>query len=296
MELTEPVMRPPQEVTSVILQATQGCTHNDCHFCYVTRGYPFRALQPEQLGQKAMELKRFFAPDSRIYLAGANPFVLPTRMLKDYINVLRKPFPEFSCLTMQSRIDDIGRKSDAELAELKSLGLSHLYIGTENGHEETLKRMNKGHTAKDTVEQLHRLDNAGITYTNFYVIGLGGRGMGQTCALATAEMFNQVHPVRITTTGMTMFANAPVSGMARRGEFTEASEREKIEELRTFLENLKIDVFYDGIHYLNPVHYRFQTSNIEDRRRVLADIDDILNSYSDEDLELMVNRKEMASL
>ena len=296
MEFTEPVMRPPQEVSSVILQATQGCTHNDCHFCYVTRGYPFMAIKPEKLEQDAMRLKRFFAPNTRIYLAGANPFVLPTRILKEYVAALRKVFPEFSCLAMQSRIDDIARKTDTELTELNSLGLNHLYIGTENGHEDTLRLMNKGHTAKDTVEQLRRLDKAGIKYTNFYVIGLGGKGMGQACALATAKMFNQVHPIRITTTGLTMFKNAPVSEMAKRGEFQEASEREKIEELRTFLANLEIDVFYDGIHYLNPVHYRFQTGDKTTKEQVLADIDEILESYSDADLELMVNRRQMVSL
>lgn len=296
MEFLEPVMRPPQEASSVILRGTQGCTHNDCHFCYVSRGFPFMAVKPEQLAQEAASMKRFFAPDARIYLAGANPFALPVSKLKEFIDVLRVSFPEFSCLTMQSRIDDIGKKTDRELEELKNLGITHLYIGTENGHEQTLLRMNKGHSAADTVTQLQRLDFAGIKYTNFYVLGLGGKGLGQSCAKATAAMFNKVNPVRITTTGLTLFDASPVAEMARRGEFVEASEREKIEELRTFLSELEIEVFYDGIHYLNPLHYRFNTGNRLQKKQVLDDIDDILATHSDEELELMVNRNQMKSL
>lgn len=296
MEFTEPQMRPPQEAKSILLRATQGCTYNKCNFCYVSRGYRFGAVTPEQLNGEAAAIRPYFASNSPIYLTGANPYALPPWKLKEYIKVLRSNFPNFSRVSMQSRIDDISRKTDEELAELAGLGLSHLYIGTENGNEEVLALMNKGHTAADTVIQLHRLDGAGISYTNFYVLGLGGKGRGKASGLATAAMFNQVNPQRITTTGMTLFTGAPVREMASAGEFEEASEREKIEELLVFLENLKIDVFYDGIHYLNPVHYRFNNGDRVEKERVLTDIREILANCSDEYLELMVDRKRMVSL
>lgn len=296
MQFTEPQMRPPQEARSLLLRATQGCTYNKCNFCYVSRGYLFGAVKPEDMEKEALDHKPFFAADTPIYLTGANPFALPTRKLKEYLQVLRRHYPDFFRVSMQSRIDDISRKTDAELAELRGLGLKHLYIGAENGNEAVLKLMNKGHTAKDTVEQLKRLDVAGITYTLFYVLGLGGKGQGQASGQATAAMFNQCHPFRITTTGMTLFSDAPVAQMAARGEFVEASEREKIEELQTFLKGLEIDVFYDGVHYLNPLNYRFANSDKKAKEQVLADIENVLQNYSDADLELMANRRAMRSL
>ena len=84
--------------------------------------------------------------------------------------------------------------------------------------------------------------------------------------------------------------------MAKHGEFIEASEREKIEELQIFLKTLAIDTFYDGVHYLNPLNYRFANSDVEKKNLVLADIDEVLRSYSDNELEVMVNRKQMRSL
>lgn len=296
MQFTEPAMRPPQEARSLLPRVSEGCTYNKCKFCNVSRGYRFRVISPDDLDMQLKPMQTYYPSNTPVYLCGSNPFALPAHMLKDYIKVLRKNFPAFSRLSMQSRIPDIGRKSDEELAELRDLGLSHLYIGTENGNEDVLKWMNKGHTAKETVEQLTRLNNAGITFTNFYVLGLGGKGRGRESALATAAMFNMVNPYRITTTGLTLLPNTEIEAMSARGEYIEASEREKIEELYLFLSNLETDSFYDGIHYLNPVNYRFSNKDKIIKKQVLEDLEDLLEKHSDEELELMVNRRLMRSL
>ena len=296
MKFTEPPMRAPQEINSLILQVTQGCTYGKCNFCYTSRGYPFLAVKPEDMEKAAIAQKPFFPSNTPIYLTGANPFVLPNWKLKQYITVLRRHYPNFYRISLQSRIDDIAKKSDTELAELANLGLSHLYIGTENGNDEALAIMNKGYTAKDTVEQLRRLDKAGFTYTNFYILGMAGKGKGQESAKATATMFNQVHPQMITSTAITPFEKAPIASMVQNDEFQMPTEREMIEELRTFLSELKIDTFYDGVHYLNPLNYRFRTGDPVQKRKVLEDIDNILATYSETELELLVNRKAKTSL
>ena len=296
MKFTEPPMRPPQEIRSLILQASQGCTYGKCNFCYTSRGYPFMAVKPEDMEKDALAHKLFFPSNTPIYLTGANPFVLPVWKLRQYINVLRRHYPDFARVSMQARIDDIAKKSDDELRELCSLGLSHLYIGTENGNEKALALMNKGHTASDTIEQLKRLDKCGLTYTNFYILGMAGKGRGHESARATAAMFNQVHPAMITSTAITLFEKAPIAEMARNGLFSMPTEREMIEELRTFLAELKVDTYYDGVHYLNPLNYRFRIGDAEQKRKVLEDIDDILASHTDAELELMVNRRAKLSL
>lgn len=296
MEFTEPVMRPPQEARSLLLRATQGCTYNQCHFCYVSRGYPFGAVSLEHLEEEALLQKPLFSADAPIYLTGSNPFALPTATLKGYMEVLRTHFPRCAEISMQSRIDDIARKNLAELGELRGLGLTHLYIGTENGHDGALKLMNKGYTSGEAVEQLLRLDEAGIAYTLYYIIGMGGRGMGRVSGAATAALFNQVHPRRVTTTGMTVFPGTPLAEMTKSGAFLEATEREKIEELLVFLENLSVDTAFDAVHYLNALNYRFSVADRRERERVLDDIRDVLRTHSDEELELMAGRHLITSL
>ena len=295
-KFTEPVMRPPQEAHSLLLRATQGCTWNKCSFCYVSRGYPFQAVSPDQFEVQLAQNKGLFPATTPVYLTGSNPFALPVHMLKEYLARLRRFFPDFSRVSMQTCIGDIARKSHEELVELRELGIRHLYTGTENGDDSVLALMNKGHTAADVVEQLLRLDAAGITYTTFNILGMGGKGAGKACGAATARMFNQVHPARISTTGMTIFPNTPLADLVRRGEYVEASEREKIEELRVFLQTLTTDTFYDGVHYLTPLNYRLRTTDAAAKQQILEDIEDVLQTYSDEELELMVSRSRMHSL
>ncbi len=294
MEFTETPFRPPQEAKSLLLRATQGCTHNGCNFCYVSRGYAFQAASVEHLEKELTAKKSAHPANTDVYMIGSNPFSLPTFTLKSYIETLRKHFPGFQELGMQSMIRDVAGKSLAELRELRALGLSHLYIGTENGNDEALRLMNKGHTTLEAVEQLLRLDEAGIAYTTQYILGMGGRGGGAACAKDTVAFFNQVHPRRLTTTGLTVFPNTPLEAMLRSGEFVEASEKEKVEELLLFLELLTTETFFDSAHYLNPLTYRFHTAT--EKEAALEDIRDLLATHSEEEIERMVDRQRMRSL
>lgn len=295
MQFTEQAMRPPQEAQSLLIRATQGCTYNNCRFCYVSRGHPFIAASATHMEQEAAGKKDRFPPDTKIYLVGSNPFALPSRKLEDYAAVLRRHFPAFAEMSMQAMVRDIAAKSMDELSRLRDAGISHLYIGVENGNNDALALMTKGHTAEEAVTQLLRLDEAGIAYTAFYVLGLAGKGQGRKSGKATAAMFNRVRPRRITTTGLTVFPGTPLESMALAGEFTQASEREKIEELRVFLEELTTHTFFDAVHYLNPLTYRFATPG-SGKNEALADIDDVLATHNDEEIEMMVSRHLMRTL
>ena len=293
MKFAEPVYRPPMEANSLLLPVTQSCNWNKCNFCYRLKDYPFLITTPEDLEQEILSQKPFYPPNTDIFLVGSNTFVLPMRKFREFFAVIRKYYPKAGKISMFSRIDAIADKSDADLKELKELGVSQLYAGTENGNDEALDLMNKGHNSAEAIEQLKRLDAAGISYTVFYIIGMGGKGAGKKSALETAALFNQVKPVRIVSTGMTVTEGSGAAKLQKEGKFVQASEREKIEELRLFLQELQVDTFYDGIHYLNPLHYRFQTSDQATRDKILADIDGILAKYSDSELEAAINRRQM---
>lgn len=293
MKFAEPVYRPPMEANSLLLPVTQSCNWNKCNFCYRLKDYPFLITTADDLEQEILSQKPFYPPDTDIFLVGSNTFVLPMRKFREFFAVIRKYYPKAGKISMFSRIDAIAAKSDADLRELKELGVSQLYVGTENGNDEALDLMNKGHNSAEAVEQLKRLDAAGISYTVFYIIGMGGRGAGKKSALETAALFNQISPVRIVSTGMTVTVGTGAAKLQKEGKFIQASEREKIEELRLFLQELKVDTFYDGIHYLNPLHYRFQTSDSEAKKKILADMASILAKYSDSELEAAINRRQM---
>ena len=294
MEFTETAFRPPQEANSLLLRLTQGCTHNACHFCYTSRGHDFLETSAEYLEGELLAKKPFHPTDTNVYMIGANPLALPFSRLKSHIDLLRKHFPRFRELSMQAMIRDVKGKTLEELKALRALGLSHLYIGTENGNDDALRLMNKGHTADEAAEQLSRLDQTGIEYTTQYILGMAGRGHGEASAKASANFFNRLHPRRLTTTGLTVFPGTPLAEMVRTGAFIEASEKEKVEELLVFFEHLTINTFFDSAHYLNPLTYRFSTA--VEKEEVMDDIRDFLATHSEEEIEFMVGRNQMRSL
>lgn len=294
MEFTETAFRPPQEAHALLLRATQGCTHNECRFCYGSRGHSFQAASLEHMERELAEKKSAYPEDTDVYMVGANPFALPFATLRAFIATLKRYFPRFKRLGMQSMIRDVRGKNPQELRDLRELGLGLLYIGTENGNDEALRLMNKGHTAGEALEQLLRLKEAGIACSAQYILGMAGDGKGRDSAEATADFFNKARPERITTTGLTVFPDTPLFDMVRSGAFKEASEKEKIEELLLFLERLKAKTFFDSMHYLNPLNYRFRTD--EGKDEVVEDIRDLLATHSAADLELMVSRHFMLSL
>ena len=76
---------------------------------------------------------------------------------------------------MYARVDDVLRKSEEELLELKALGLCDLHIGVESGSDSILLMMNKGVTSYDTITALKRLDKVGIGYYVTVILGLGAK-------------------------------------------------------------------------------------------------------------------------
>lgn len=281
------------EAGSMLLQATRSCNWNKCAFCYRDKSYPFLAATPEEIKDQILAQLPLYPATTPVFFVGSNTFALPPRMQRDYLKLVNEYLPEHGRVAMFSRIDAIAAKSDEDPRELRELGLTQLYVGTENGDDAALALMSKGHTAAEALTQLKRLEAVGIDYVVFYILGLGGKGTGRRTALATAELFNKLRPRRITSTGMTVTEGTGAWEARRKGEFVDASEREKIEELRLFLENLTTDTYFDAMRYLNPLHFKLKNSDAETKAAILAEMDRILAACSDEELERAVDRKSM---
>ncbi|MCX4295214.1 MAG: radical SAM protein, partial [Prevotella sp.] len=194
LHFTGQVWRPPYEANSQSLQITSGCTWHKCKFCSLYHGTPFR-MSPLSEVEADLEVIRQWQPRARrVYLTGANPFALSYNKLMDIAILLRKYLPHLISFGMFARVTDIATKSVEELKNLRHMKLDSINIGIETAHDPTLERMNKGYHANDILEQLSKLDEAGIHYNVFYLNGLGGKGKGVESAIATADVLNKLHP------------------------------------------------------------------------------------------------------
>ena len=301
MHYTGTIWRPPYEASSLLLEATAGCTHHRCKFCTLYNDLPFRfrmspladvesdlqeaqLLSTDPIALLTARLQGLPRPEHirRAFLTGANPFVLSGRRLMDIAELIQKYMPSIKTIGCFARITDVTQKSDEELASLRQAGYDGLTIGIETGDDEALDFMNKGYAAADIVEQCRRLDRAGIGYSFFYLVGISGAGRGEIGAKATAEVCNQLHPALIGVNMLTVYPDSELYQEIQRGRWKEESELEKYREVRTLLENLNIPTRFAAMGASNA--FQFQGSLPEEREVLAAALDQIIETVGEEEL------------
>ena len=246
MHFASNVVRPPYEARSVYLQVTSGCSHNACRFCTYYKDAPFAISLENEIIEDLQELRSYGIPFPRIWLQGADPFLLSFDRLKRIAELIHEYLPFVQTIGGYGRVDSLRNKNVEQLKKLKELGYSGIVFGVESGDDKILTYMNKGYHADEIVPQLSKLDRAGMAYEVIFLSGLGGKGYGLDHTKKTAAVFNQLHPDRIIIAGLTIFPDTPLMKDVRSGEFQEATEGERILELKEFLKDLNIDTLIDA--------------------------------------------------
>lgn len=279
-----PVWRPPYESTSQLLQVTAGCTWHRCKFCTLYGEQKFRMSPMDEIESDLKVIREFQPRAHRVFLTGANPFVLTVNRLTDIALLVRKYIgdghPTIGCF---ARITDITKKSVDELRQLHHVGFDYLTIGVESGDSETLARVNKGYDAAEIVEQCQKLEAAGIHYSFFYLVGLAGHGNGERNALRTADVFNRLHPVSIGILSLTLFPESQLYDEIKDGKFVEATEHERFDEMICLIEHLQCKTHILGRTVSNPVP--FTGALPADRELLLTDLREAKSRISEERLK-----------
>lgn len=289
MHYTGTIWRPPYESSSLLLEVTAGCTHHKCKFCTLYNDLPFsfRMSPMEDIEADLQEAEK--AAEGwgkrrirRVFLTGANPFVLSFDKLREIAELVRKYLPSVTSIGSFARITDITPKTDEELMKLRGLGYDGLTIGIETGDDDALQFMNKGYGSADILEQCRRLDAAGIRYSFFYLVSISGAGRGEIGARLTAEVCNQLRPRLIGANMLTIYPDSELYREIGRGNWQEEGELEKYREIRALLENLRIPTVFAAMGASNA--YQFYGKLPEDRERLLSFLDGIIKNVSEEEL------------
>ncbi len=210
-------------------------------------------------------------------------FVLSYDKLAAIAELIHKYLPSVKSIGSFARITDITPKTNEELAKLRALGYDGLTIGIETGDDEALQFMNKGYTSADIIEQCQRLDTANIHYSFFYLVSISGAGRGEIGAKLTAELCNQIHPTLIGANMLTIYPDSELYAEIQRGNWHEEGELEKYKEVRTLIENLQIPTIFAAMGASNA--YQFHGQLPKDKKKLLAFLDKIIGSISEEELQ-----------
>lgn len=274
MYFSSDINRPPFEAEDAYLQVTSGCSHGKCEFCTFYKDAPFRVSPVEEVEADIRELADSGWRFHRIYLQGADPFILPFDSLMRIAELIHRYLPQVRSIGGYARVDNVKNKSVEQLRQLKEAGYGNFYFGNESGDNTILTRMNKGYLAETVVEMLSRLDEAGMEYIMNFLGGLGGHGYGLSHAKKSAEVINRLHPTMVYASELTLFPDTPLSRDVKTGNFVEATEAERLEELRELMSDIRIPTVFKAEHVTIPVPIR--GSLPADREEMLTLMDRLL--------------------
>ncbi|MBI1380412.1 MAG: radical SAM protein [Planctomycetaceae bacterium] len=234
--------RPPSEGNSLILQATIGCSYNECAFCAMYRDKRFRVRPIAELESEITWARDEFGPSVRkVFLADGDALIAKKSFLLAVLHALRAAFPDLQRVSCYASPQALAVRSVEEMDELRRAGLTQYYLGIESGHDAVLAKLTKGVDAAEMVRVAQKAHAAGVRLSVMILLGAGGRALSREHALASADVVNQIQPRFVSTLVMTPVEGTPLGDWDARGEVEHLEPIELARELHTFLGALELE-------------------------------------------------------
>jgi len=229
MYYAEPVYRPPSEAYSLLVQATVGCSSaaaGRCYFCNSTvfnKKIPEKKFRirptPEILEDIEIGGRQYGKGVDKIFLLDSNAMVIKTPELLKIVKKCYETFPKLKQVSCYACCEDILRKTDEELLELRETGLNLVFVGLESGDQEVLDLINKGVTVEEQIEAVQKANKAGIQTSVTVILGLGGKRLSEQHAINTGKAATKMNPSFFAALTLMLVPGTELDAMVKRGEF-----------------------------------------------------------------------------
>lgn len=231
MEYIGQIWRPPSEATSLILQVTVGCSHNQCTFCVMYKEKEFYLKSLDEIKAGIKKAAQLYPDVRRIFLADGDAVIIPTDDLLEILRLLYVSFPRLTRVTAYAGPNSILKKSDQELQKLKEAGLKMVYLGLESGSAEILKKVKKGATPEMLGKAGQKLREVGLKSSVTVILGLGGQELSREHAQETAKVINVMQPNFLSALTLMLRPNAPIYHEVLQKKLTLLTPLATVEEL-----------------------------------------------------------------
>lgn len=290
MHFEQGPIRPPSEAESLFVRVTRNCPWNKCLFCHVYKGEKFSRRSVEEIKDDILAMEKAASrvesyalkldssgritrdvleyiyhrePDLLqiafwLYRGGKNVFlqdgdnlIMPADKLVEVLHFIKEQFPSVERITTYTRAKTAGKRSVEELAALKEAGLTRVHVGLETGYDPLLDFVRKGITAEEHIEAGLKIKEAGLSLSEYVILGLGGREMWKEHALETARVLSRIDPHFIRIRTLAMREDIPLLEKVHSGEFQPSNDDETVIEEKLLLENLSGTGYLVSDHILN---------------------------------------------
>ncbi|MFA9422346.1 MAG: radical SAM protein [Sedimentibacter sp.] len=250
-----PLYRPPSEARSLIIQVTEGCSHNKCRFCYMYKCKQFKLKSDEEIKEHIEWLKQDYKNPERIFLADGNVLCLGTEKLLNLLNYIKTEFPTVKRISSYSGPLDILRKSLEELKSIRRAGIELLYMGVESGSDNVLKFMEKGVNQEQMILAGQKAIQAGFKLSCMIISGLGGTEHMHEHATESAKVISAINPHYFSLLRLVVEDESELAEDIRLGKFHLLTPLEVLDENIIMLENMELEnCIFRANHVSNHVN------------------------------------------
>ena len=248
MRYTGKLYRPPSEAHSYILQATIGCSWNNCTYCDMYRDKPVFRVRPlsESLEDIKMAGMEFGPRVEKLFVADGDALILPMDHWEAILDRAADTFVSLRQVSCYATATNILEKTDAELQRLVELGLTLLYIGPESGDEATMRRIAKGPRPEGVsrddaylfdahVAAAQKAKAAGFRISTIFLLGAGGIARSDEHARGSAELITQMDPDYLSALTLTVVPGTPLARTQGNTGWTLPDVPQLLGELRTMV-------------------------------------------------------------
>ena len=240
MGIVEPVIRPPAEADSFLLQVTLGCSQDSCNFCGAYKGKPFCVKDPKEVSADIKRYAARYRDTRRVFLMDGDALVLGNNKLLSILEELEQAFPRLARVSSYANGCNITRKSERDLTELYEHKLSLVYMGLESGSQAVLDRCGKSSRVDEMVDAVNKAARVQIKSSVIVLLGLGGKKYSREHVQGTIDALNRMQPRYLSFLSLMVIPGTPLAKEVRSGDFQELTPAELLQEAYGIIRGLDL--------------------------------------------------------
>ncbi len=242
------IIRPPSEANSILLQVTVGCSRNKCTFCGTYKAERFRIKPDPIIMEDIAFAANHFQDQRRVFLCDGDALIIPQKRLLNILFEIEKQLPWVTRVGVYANAKSLKMKTLEQLKELNAHGLGIAYMGLETGDDMTLRRINKGATAKEMIQMGRKAREAGIKLSMTVILGIAGRERSRIHAEETGKVLSAIDPEYVGALTLMLIPGTSLYKDYTCRKFSLLKPDEMLRELRTMIANTNLSA---GLFYAN---------------------------------------------
>jgi len=240
MPLIEPIIRPPAEADSFLLQVTTGCSSNNCTFCGAYQQKHFNVMNYQDILNDIQYESRINPEIRKVFLLDGDALALNNEKILPVLEQLNFFFPKLVRVASYANGYNITQRSDNDLKELYQNKLKLVYMGLESGSQIILDKCQKKSRVTEMILAVQRLKQAGIKSSVIVLLGLGGKINSKLHVQETINALNLMQPDLLSFLTLMLVPGTTLFQQAKSGEFAELNASQMLQETYDIIKGLDL--------------------------------------------------------